>query len=54
MNGRKTRERGCQFIVAWGQAAKLESTRAIRCALTSDGAANVQGHAHKGAARVVE
>ena len=43
-----------QFIVAWRQVAKFESTRSIRLPLSNDGAANVQGHVHKRAARLVE
>ena len=43
-----------QFIIAWRQVAKLESTRAIRSAFTNDGAAKVQGDVHKRAARLVE
>ena len=54
MNGLKTSERGFQFIVAWGQIAKLEATGGIRLLFTNDGAANVQGHVHKRAPRLIE
>lgn len=54
MNGFKASERGFQFVFAWRQIAKLEATRGIRLPLTNDGAANVQGHVHKRAARLVE
>ena len=54
MNGFKASERGLQFIIAWRQIAKLESTRGIRLPFTNDGTANVQGHVHKRATRLVE
>ena len=54
MNGFKASDRGSQFIVAWRQVAKLESTRSIRLPLSNDGAANVHGDVHKRAARLVE
>ena len=54
MNGFKASARGLQFIVAWRHVAKLESTRSIRLPLSNDGAADVHGHVHKRAARLVE
>ena len=54
MNGFKASERGSQFIIAWRQVAKLESTRSIRLPLSNEGAAKVHGHVHKRAARLVE
>ena len=54
MNGFKAGERGFQFVIAWRQIAKLEATGGIRLLLTNDGAANVQGHVHKRAPRLIE
>ena len=54
MKGLKASERGFQFIIARRQVAKLESTRGIRLPLKNDRAANVHGHIHKRAARLVE
>ena len=54
MNGFKATERRFQFVLAWWQIAKLEPTRGIRLAVTNDGAANVQGHVHKRAPRLIE
>ena len=54
MNGFKASARGLQFIVAWRHVAKLESTRGIRLPLENDRAANLHGHVHKRAARLVE
>ena len=54
MNGFKARERGLQFIIAWRQVAKRESTRGIRLPLKNDRAANIEDHVHKRAARLVE
>ena len=54
MKGFKASERGFQFVSAWRQIAKLEATGGIRLLLPNNGAANVQGHVHKRAARLVE
>ena len=54
MNGFKASERSLQFIIAWQQVAKLESTRDIRLPLKNDRAANVHGRVRKRAARLVE
>ena len=54
MNGLKASERSVQFVVAWRQVAKLESTRGIRLPLKNDRAANIEDHVHKRAARLVE
>ena len=54
MNGFKASERGLQFIIAWRQVAKLESTRSIRLPLKNHRASNVHGHIYKRAARLVE
>ena len=54
MNGFKASERSLQFVIAWRQVAKLESTRGIRLVLKNDRAPNVHGHVYKRAARLVE